>query len=68
MFGWITKKIFDKQHLPLLTYIFHNCVGLYDTVFDVDDDKDRAHAEYLKPNGFSFDGANAPGVDYALNR
>ncbi|XP_068504356.1 starch synthase 3, chloroplastic/amyloplastic-like [Phaseolus vulgaris] len=42
--------------------------GLYDTVFDVDDDKDRAHAEYLKPNGFSFDGANAPGVDYALNR
>ncbi|KAL0697628.1 hypothetical protein Bca4012_053750 [Brassica carinata] len=42
--------------------------GLYDTVFDVDHDKERAQAQVLEPNGFSFDGADAPGVDYALNR
>lgn len=43
-------------------------VGLYDTVFDVDHDKERAQAQGLEPNGFSFDGADAAGVDYALNR
>ncbi|XP_068323950.1 starch synthase 3, chloroplastic/amyloplastic-like [Pyrus communis] len=42
--------------------------GLYDTVFDVDHDKERADAEGVEPNGFSFDGADAAGVDYALNR
>uniref|UniRef100_A0A7N0UI48 starch synthase n=1 Tax=Kalanchoe fedtschenkoi TaxID=63787 RepID=A0A7N0UI48_KALFE len=42
--------------------------GLYDTVFDVDHDKERAQAQGLEPNGFSFDGADAPGIDYALNR
>ncbi|CAO2176168.1 unnamed protein product [Urochloa humidicola] len=42
--------------------------GLYDTVFDVDNDKDRARARGLEPNGFSFDGADNNGVDYALNR
>ncbi|KAL6197922.1 hypothetical protein ACLB2K_027714 [Fragaria x ananassa] len=42
--------------------------GLYDTVFDVDHDKERAEAQGLEPNGFSFDGADAGGVDYALNR
>uniref|UniRef100_A0A0A9A034 starch synthase n=1 Tax=Arundo donax TaxID=35708 RepID=A0A0A9A034_ARUDO len=42
--------------------------GLYDTVFDVDDDKDRAQAQGLEPNGFSFEGANSNGVDYALDR
>ncbi|KAK7264474.1 hypothetical protein RJT34_32083 [Clitoria ternatea] len=42
--------------------------GLYDTVFDVDHDKKRALAQGLEPNGFSFDGADAGGVDYALNR
>ncbi|KAJ1427192.1 Starch synthase, catalytic domain [Sesbania bispinosa] len=42
--------------------------GLYDTVFDVDHDRDRAQAQDLEPNGFSFDGADAGGVDYALNR
>ncbi|RZB54670.1 Starch synthase 3, chloroplastic/amyloplastic [Glycine soja] len=29
---------------------------------------DRAQAQGLEPNGFSFDGAAALGVDYALNR
>ncbi|KAL6282051.1 hypothetical protein ACE6H2_012980 [Prunus campanulata] len=42
--------------------------GLYDTVFDVDHDKERADAQGVEPNGFSFDGADAAGVDYALNR
>ncbi|XP_021889061.1 starch synthase 3, chloroplastic/amyloplastic [Carica papaya] len=42
--------------------------GLYDTVFDVDHDKDRAEAQGLEPNGFNFDGADSAGVDYALNR
>ncbi|KAK9268063.1 hypothetical protein L1049_010502 [Liquidambar formosana] len=42
--------------------------GLYDTVFDVDNDKERAQAQGLEPNGFNFDGADAGGVDYALNR
>lgn len=42
--------------------------GLYDTVFDVDNDKQRAHAQGLEPNGFCFDGADPSGVDYALNR
>ncbi|KAJ1267643.1 hypothetical protein BS78_07G073100 [Paspalum vaginatum] len=42
--------------------------GLYDTVFDVDNDKERARARGLEPNGFSFDGADSNGVDYALNR
>lgn len=43
-------------------------VGLYDTVFDVDHDKERADAQGVEPNGFSFDGPDAAGVDYALNR
>lgn len=42
--------------------------GLYDTVFDVDNDKDRAQAQGLEPNGFSFEGADNSGVDYALDR
>lgn len=37
-------------------------------MFDVDNDKDRAQVQGLEPNGFSFDGADAGGVDYALNR
>lgn len=42
--------------------------GLYDTVFDVDHDKERARAQGLEPNGFNFEGADPAGVDYALNR
>lgn len=43
-------------------------LGLYDTVFDVDNDKERAQAAGVEPNGFNFDGADAAGIDYALNR
>lgn len=42
--------------------------GLNDTVFDVDDDLNRAHAAGMEPNGFSFIGADPAGLDYALNR
>jgi len=42
--------------------------GLNDTVFDVDDDVERAHTSGMEPNGFSFVGADAAGLDYALNR
>eukprot|EP00475_Leptophrys_vorax_P024038 TRINITY_DN33096_c0_g2_i1.p1 TRINITY_DN33096_c0_g2~~TRINITY_DN33096_c0_g2_i1.p1 ORF type:complete len:194 (-),score=7.06 TRINITY_DN33096_c0_g2_i1:466-978(-) len=42
--------------------------GLNDTVFDVDNDQDRARAAGLEPNGFSFEGADTAGLDYALNR
>lgn len=47
---------------------FISSVGLYDTVFDVDHDKESAEAQGLGPNGFNFDGADTAGVDYALNR
>lgn len=42
--------------------------GLYDTVFDVEHDKERAQSQGLVPNGFNFEGADAAGVDYAVNR
>lgn len=42
--------------------------GLNDTVFDVDHDRERAGYNGIEPNGFSFDGTDAAGVDYALNR
>ncbi|GJP76945.1 hypothetical protein CLOP_g7390 [Closterium sp. NIES-67] len=44
--------------------------GLADTVLDVDSeaDRQRAAARGMEPNGFSFEGADAAGVDYALNR
>uniref|UniRef100_A0A7C9CYN3 starch synthase n=1 Tax=Opuntia streptacantha TaxID=393608 RepID=A0A7C9CYN3_OPUST len=45
-----------------------SATGLYDTVFDVDHDLERAQAHGLEPNGFSFEGADPAGVDYALDR
>lgn len=42
--------------------------GLADTVFDVDDDAERAAQRGMTVNGYSFDGADAAGMDYALNR
>ena len=42
--------------------------GLADTVFDVDDDVERAAQRGVTVNGYSFDGADAAGMDYALNR
>lgn len=42
--------------------------GLNDTVFDINDDVERANSSGMEPNGFSFVGADAAGLDYALNR
>ncbi|KAL6784007.1 SSS3B [Auxenochlorella protothecoides x Auxenochlorella symbiontica] len=42
--------------------------GLNDTVFDVDHDVERAAAAGMAVNGFSFEGTDGPGIDYALNR
>lgn len=42
--------------------------GLNDTVFDVDNDAERAAAAAFPTNGFSFEGTDAAGLDYALNR
>ncbi|GIL75551.1 hypothetical protein Vretifemale_5321 [Volvox reticuliferus] len=42
--------------------------GLVDTVFDVDHDEDRARMQGMETNGFSFEGTDFAGMDYALNR
>ena len=42
--------------------------GLNDTVFDVDDDEERAASQGMVTNGYNFEGTDAGGVDYALNR
>merc|ERR1712100_573660 len=39
--------------------------GLNDTVFDYDHDKLRAEYELMQVNGFSFDGADVEGIEYA---
>jgi starch synthase len=42
--------------------------GLADTVMDYDDDAEKAESMGMEVNGFSFDGSDAAGIDYALNR
>ena len=42
--------------------------GLNDTVFDVDDDKERASASGMETNGYSFEGTDTGAMDYGLNR
>ena len=42
--------------------------GLNDTVFDVDDDKERAAASGMETNGYSFEGTDTGAMDYGLNR
>ena len=42
--------------------------GLIDTVFDVDDDRERAYREGIDCNGFSFSGDQDYDIEYALDR
>ena len=42
--------------------------GLRDTVFDVDEDVERAQAQGLRCNGYSFSGDQAHDIEYALDR
>ncbi len=71
----LVPSMFEPCGLTQMIAMRYGCIpvvrktgGLRDTVFDVDDDRERAAEEGLTPNGFSFDGSQHYDIEYALDR
>ncbi|GAB4824265.1 hypothetical protein N2152v2_011311, partial [Parachlorella kessleri] len=68
--GGLNDTVFDVDHnqIPLIPSDSAVPGRSPPAVFDVDHDKERAEAVGMALNGFNFEGMDAPGMDYALNR
>ncbi|ACO69343.1 glycosyltransferase family 5 protein [Micromonas commoda] len=71
----LVPSMFEPCGLTQMIAMRYGCIpvvrrtgGLRDTVFDVDDDRERAAEQGLTPNGFSFDGSQHYDIEYALDR
>lgn len=68
LIGCISDKLFCLVCRYGTIPVVRKTGGLNDTVFDVDDDKDRAAAAGMGTNGYSFEGTDPGALDYGLNR